>query len=63
MYNYETRFPEYSQDEILEWGLESVFEIECPNCGEFYRIEPDAKFKCHNCKENIMSPLVYLGLI
>ena len=37
------------------------FDVEC-ECGEEYRVEPDAEFECTMCGETVMSPLVALGL-
>ena len=39
-------------------------EVECPACGDYTRVEPDADYPCPECNEGqLVSPLVAEGLI
>jgi endogenous inhibitor of DNA gyrase (YacG/DUF329 family) len=46
-------------------SLDSVIEVECPECGAPMTAEPDAReFYCEECERVVMkNPLVELGLI
>lgn len=54
---------DYSYDEVEGMVFDSICEAECPGCGAYYTVEPDASFACHECGEQVTSPLIDFGLI
>ena len=40
-------------------------DVECPECGDWRRIEPDGDYPCHTalCNGRVVSPLIEEGLI
>lgn len=38
-------------------------DVDCPECGEDYRIEPDGAIDCAECGTKVESPLITQGLI
>lgn len=48
--------------ERIMW--DGVAEVECPECGHWATIEPDADYPCPECETGrLISPLVAEGLI
>lgn len=48
-------------ERIMSDGFE---DVECPECGEFSRVEPDADYPCPECNEGrLQSSLIIEGLI
>lgn len=62
---FDEDFPDDEFEEVSSLLLDSVCDVECPNpdCGEYYHIEQDADFKCHECgKGRISGLLVQAGM-
>jgi rubrerythrin len=54
----------YDMDELEAIMNEGVAEVECPVCGYFATVEPDADYPCPECGEGrLVSPLIEEGLI
>jgi rubrerythrin len=55
---------QYDIAELEQIMWDGVAEVECPACGYFATIEPDADYPCPECEEGrLTSPLVAEGLI
>lgn len=55
---------DYSEDDLWQIMFDGVAEVECPECGYFATIEPDADYPCPECGEGrLTSPLRALGMI
>ena len=52
----------YTVEELEEIVSEGCCDVECPNCGEGYRLETDGDCVC-DCGTLVQSPLVAMGLI
>lgn len=50
-------------DELFQIMFDGYEDVECEECGEVYRIEPDADFRCPECGHRIASSLVKMGVI
>ena len=54
----------YTNEELEQIISEGVAEVECPKCGYWATIEPDADYPCPECGEGrLVSPLILAGLI
>ena len=54
----------YTNEELEQIISEGVAEVECPKCGCWATIEPDADYPCPECGEGrLVSPLILAGLI
>jgi len=54
----------YSIAELERIMWDGFAEVECSECGEFARVEPDADYPCPECGEGrLVSPLILEGLI
>jgi predicted RNA-binding Zn-ribbon protein involved in translation (DUF1610 family) len=54
----------YDIAELEQIMADGYAEVECPECGEYARIEPDADYPCPECGEGqLVSPLIEEGLI
>lgn len=55
---------QYSIEELQQIDWDGFADVLCPECGEEYRIEPDADFICHQCnKGRVVSPLIEAGIM
>jgi predicted RNA-binding Zn-ribbon protein involved in translation (DUF1610 family) len=44
--------------------MDGKVDVECPECGDYTTVEPDADYPCPECGEGrLVSPLVKEGLI
>lgn len=55
---------EYDIETLEQIMWEGRAEVECPECGYWATIEPDADYPCPECGEGrLVSPLIEAGLI
>ncbi len=55
--------PDYDDELAHQIDWEAKAEVECPACGDFFDVEPDADYPCECGEGQLVSPLVLWGVL
>lgn len=55
--------PPFDQELAEQINSDGMVTVECPACGDYYTIEPDADYPCPCEEGQLVSPLRLWGII